>query len=125
MGMTKIGTEQAYTPKVTFLEKDNRLLIEGQSRQADPSVFYDGLWQQIEFYLDTSKRKFTLEFKLDYISSGSSKWILHILKNLQMKYYGKKPISINWWYEEDDEIIFETGEVYKNLLLLPFEMSEY
>lgn len=123
--MGVIKTEQAYTPKVTYLERENRMVIEGQSRQADPSVFYGELWEQIEFYLETSKNNFTIEFKLDYISSGSSKWLLHILKNLQMKYYGKKSISIKWWYEEDDEIIFETGEVYKNLLLIPIDLNEY
>jgi hypothetical protein len=123
MGLTK--TDKVFTPKVTYFEKENRMMIEGQSRQADPSMFYGELWQQIEFYLEGSKNKFTLEFKLEYISSGSSKWILHILKNLQMKYYGKKSISIKWWYEEDDEVILETGEVYKNLLLIPIDLNEY
>ena len=44
------------------------------------------------------------------------------MKNLQNKYQGKKIITINWYYELDDEAILEAGEVYQSLLNLPFNL---
>ena len=34
------------------------------------------------------------------------------------------PVEINWYYEEDDEDMFEAGEDYQSIINLNFKMIE-
>jgi hypothetical protein len=58
------------------------------------------------------------------LNSSSSKWLFHILKGIQGKFQGKKIITINWYYDEDDDSMLEAGEVFQSLLSLPFNLIE-
>jgi hypothetical protein len=50
--------------------------------------------------------------------------LLHILKGVQNKFQGKKLITINWYYDSDDDSMLEAGEVFQSLLSLPFNIVE-
>ena len=64
-----------------------------------------------------------MEFQLEYANSGSSKWILEILKDLQNYAREGNNVKIIWCYELDDESIQELGELYDSTVELPFEMK--
>ncbi len=74
--------------------------------------------------LNDFKTHASVDFILHYLNSSSSKWLFHILKGLQAKFQGKKIITINWYYDSDDESILEAGEVFQSLLSLPFNLVE-
>ncbi len=74
--------------------------------------------------LNDFKTHASVDFILQYLNSSSSKWLFHILKGLQAKFQGKKIITINWYYDSDDESILEAGEVFQSLLNLPFNLVE-
>ena len=114
--------ETLHTPSVHVFNDDNLMVVSGTSRLEDPSIFYQELAELIDECILTFKNKATLDFNLNYINTSSSKWIFHIMKNIQVKYAGKKNIVINWYYEEDDEVIMEAGEVFQSLLTIPFNL---
>ncbi len=33
-------------------------------------------------------------------------------------------VEVNWYYEEDDEDMFEAGEDYQSIINIPFKMIE-
>jgi len=119
---TTVIKETLHTPLVNVFNDDNLIVVSGTSRLEDPSIFYQELADLYEEYIRAFKNKITLDFNLNYINTSSSKWLFHILKNLQVKYADEKNIIINWYYEEDDEVILEAGEVFESLLHVPFNL---
>ena len=116
--------ETVYTPSVSVNPADHKILISGQSRLEDPASFYEELITVLENAIDEFKTQLSIDFKLAYLNTSSSKWLLHILKGLQNKYHGKKLITINWYYDEDGGSMLEAGEVFQSLLHLPFNLVE-
>ena len=116
--------ETMHTPAVKILPEERRIVISGQSRLEDPSFFYEELTVILDDNLNDFKTHASVDFILHYMNSSSSKWLFHILKGLQGKFQGKKIITINWYYDSDDESILEAGEVFQSLLNLPFNLVE-
>jgi hypothetical protein len=114
--------ETLHTPSVNIFSDDNLIVVSGTSRLEDPSIFYQQLAELYEEYCKAFKQKVILDFNLSYINTSSSKWLFHILKNLQVKYSEDKQMVINWYYEEDDDIIQEAGEVFQSLLNIPVNL---
>jgi len=114
--------ETLHTPSVNVFNDDNLIVVSGTSRLEDPSIFYEELAEIYEDCIQAFKKRITLDFNINYINTSSSKWLFHILKNLQVKYSNKTNIVVNWYYEEDDEVILEAGEVFGSLLQLPFNL---
>ena len=116
--------ETIYTPSVSVYDSDRLIVITGTSRLEDPTDFYKELDNLFSKYANKFKKDMTLDFSFIYINTSSSKWLFHILKNIQMKYSEKKAITVNWYYESDDEVIQEAGEIFKSLLHIPFNVIE-
>ena len=102
--------------------EEKRITVTGHSRLEDPSLFYEEFMELIEACFNDFKTHVSFDFRLSYLNTSSSKWLFHILKNLQNKYQGIKIITVNWYYEQDDEAMLEAGEVYQSLLSLPFNL---
>ena len=47
-----------------------------------------------------------------------------MLKILEGAYKLGKRININWFCDEDDEVMLEAGEDYHSLLKMPFQIIE-
>ena len=112
------------TPNVSVKERLKKVEISGRSRMTNPCVFYENLQKTLEGCYNTFHNTLIIDFYFEYINTGSSKWIYHMLTHLQSLADKGGIIEINWYYEEDDEIIEEAGEVLESLLSLPFHMKE-
>lgn len=116
--------ETQSTPSVTVLATEHRIVVSGPSRLDDPTAFYEEFAGILKESIKSFKTFAYLDFHISYINSSSSKWLLHVLKDLQLKYEGKKLVTINWFYDADDESMLEAGEVYQELINLPFNIIE-
>jgi hypothetical protein len=118
------ATEISFNPIVTLKERLKKIEISGRSRMTDPGLFYEDLRLKLESYFHKFKNTLIIDFKYEYLSSGSSKWLFYILRSLQNISEKEGLIEVNWYYEEDDDLILEAGEVFKSLLKLPFHIHE-
>jgi hypothetical protein len=116
--------ETLFTPSVKVLTDEHRIVISGQSKLEDPAPFYEKLIVVMDDSINEFKTHASIDFFLNYLNSSSSKWLFHILKGIQVKYQGKKIITINWYFDEDDDSMLEAGEVFQSLLSLPFNLIE-
>jgi hypothetical protein len=116
--------ETLFTPSVKILADEHRIVISGQSKLEDPAPFYEKLILVLDENVNEFKTHASIDFLLNYLNSSSSKWLFHILKGIQVKFQGKKIITINWYYDEDDDSMLEAGEVFQSLLSLPFNLLE-
>ncbi|MBA7521283.1 hypothetical protein ES705_13388 [subsurface metagenome] len=111
------------SPTVTIKERLKKVEISGRSRMADPSEFYEELQRKLISCYYSFNNTLILDFNFEYINTGSSKWLYHILIHLQSLAKQGGLLEINWYYEEDDEVIQEAGEVFESVLTIPFHMK--
>ena len=111
------------TPTVNFSPESGVLEIKGRSIPENAVEFYKPLVDWIENYGGGAKSETQVNIQLEYFNTSSSKCILDVFKKLE-SINGKTNISINWYYEEDDEDMLEAGEDYQAIINIPFKMIE-
>ena len=113
------------TPGINFDPEAGLMKIEGRSIPENPGDFFDPLIEWLEEYYKNPVEITRFEMNLEYVNSGSSKYLLGIFRILKKKHDAGKKCAISWYYEEDDEAIFGLGEHYKNTIKVPFNLIEY
>ncbi len=117
---SNVGTFE--TPTITFDLEGGTLEIIGRSIPENPIEFYHPLFDALEKYEKLSKASTSVNIKLEYYNSSSSKVILDMLKKLEHIHESGNHVTINWFYEEADENMLLAGEDYKLIIKLPFKM---
>ncbi len=113
------------TPEVELLPAEGILRIEGRSIPEDPGDFYSEIIEKLEEYYQNPLPLTRLEIKLEYINSGSSKYMLELLRTVKRNFENGKDCIVNWFYEEEDESIQELGQHFQNTIQVPFKLSDY
>ena len=112
------------TPSINFDAGSSYLLMKGRSIPEDPEKFYDPILTWLGEYFKETTDGTVLEFRLEYVNSGSSKYILELLRRLHKLVKKGKQINIIWCFETDDESIQDLGEHYKHTVDIPMEIRE-
>lgn len=111
------------TPYVTCNCEEGILLIEGRSIPENSVDFFEPVYAWIDTYMESPKPKTIMNVKLEYFNTSSSKCILKVLKKLEILQLDKKSeVTINWYYEEDDEDMLEAGQDFDIIISIPFKM---
>ena len=113
-----------HTPEINYTSEKNTLEIKGMSFPADAAEFYTPFFDWVENYLESmADRKFTINVELSYLNSSSSKIIWDFFDILEQGVDNGKNISVNWFYDEDDDDKLEMGEEFKeDFESLPFNL---
>lgn len=114
----------AKTPSVTFNASEGRLELKGRSIPENSVEFYKPLNDWIDAYGNSPKAATVVDIKLEYFNTSSSKCILDLFKKLEQVNSKGTEVSINWYFEEDDEDMEEAGEDYQAIISLPFKIIE-
>ncbi|MFO7828843.1 MAG: DUF1987 domain-containing protein [Bacteroidales bacterium] len=120
-----------FTPKINFDITNRKFELIGTSRPEDVVAFFDSIIYKIEKYVnsvmneqdDLENFHFHLVFDLDYMNSASSKYILQILDHFKNLYRKKAKITVDWYYEDIDDQIFEDGEDLSDVIKIPFNLK--
>ncbi len=110
------------TPTVKFDAGGGKLELSGRSIPENSIEFYKPLLDWIESYGGSPQGTTEVDIKLEYFNTSSSKCILDVFKKLEG--VGSTDMTINWYYEEDDEDMLEAGEDYQAIINIPFKMIE-
>ncbi|MBN2275892.1 MAG: DUF1987 domain-containing protein [Bacteroidales bacterium] len=109
------------TPAIDF-DLNGRLFIKGRSLPNDVKAFYKPL---IEWCIDLSAGSVVMDIYIDYFNSASIKMLLEMLRRLDAN-NKIESLIVNWHYEEGDESVLETGQLFEELLRrVPFRYHEY
>jgi hypothetical protein len=114
----------AKTPSVNFNSESGVIELKGRSIPENSVEFYNPLNEWIEVYSKSPKTETTVEIKLEYFNTSSSKCILDLFKKLEAMNGAHTKVKVNWYFEEDDEDMEEAGEDYQAIIGLPFNMIE-
>ena len=112
-------TGSSKTPTVNFNAASGILSLAGRSIPENSIEFYKPLLAWIEDYKSNQAEQTTLQIKLEYFNTSSSKCLLDLFKKLES--IGGKS-TVEWFYENDDEDMLEAGEDYQAIINVPFKM---
>ena len=109
------------TPNVELDPVNNILVFSGKSLPEDVRSFYTPVLEWLEQYTSAKKENVTVEFKMDYFNTASSKIILDILLILENIHLEGGSLIIKWYYKTKDVDMKEAGEEYAEIVEIPFE----
>ncbi|MBA7538755.1 hypothetical protein ES705_31032 [subsurface metagenome] len=98
-------------PTVQF-NTDGLLKISGRALPENAFEFFNPL---ITWAKEFSKNELTIEINLEYFNTAVSKQLHDLLKAVESNQKYKK-INVKWFYEDGDDEILESGEIYEELL---------
>lgn len=113
------------SPMVEFSASSGELNIEGRSIPEDPGEFFERLIDWLSEYFNAPADETVMNIKLEYINSGSSKYMLELLRILKEHHLKGHKVLVKWFFEEGDESIEELGQHYEQTMQIPFEIIEY
>lgn len=115
-----------YIPRVDFNAETGVLEIEGESYHEYTMEFFQPIFDWINEYLDQEGRTISMNFKMSYFNTSSSRRFLEVLTILEEYKTDKNgEVTVNWYYEENDVDMLESGEEYADDVDLPFNLIPY
>lgn len=113
------------TPSVYLSKEENKFEIAGKSMPEDVAQFYKPIIAWVEDYASAPNAKTTVDFKMLYFNTASSKMLLDFMIKFEEMYEDGKDVLIRWYFPEDDEDMEEAGEEYSEMVEVPFEQISY
>jgi hypothetical protein len=98
-------------PTISF-KSSGELKITGRALPEDANSFFRPL---LDWLRNFSSDEVNIEFNLDYFNTSVSKQILDMFKIIEGN-PANKVINIKWMYEDGDEEMLESGEIYSEML---------
>lgn len=111
------------TPSIS-LDPQGIIKIEGRSIPEDAELFFKDVELWMNEYIHSNSESTRVDLSFEYLNSGTSKVILHILKSLKELSASGHKLIINWYYEEGDDDILERGEYYASILAIKINLIE-
>jgi len=111
------------TPSIS-LDPKGFIKIEGRSIPEDAELFFKDLVSWIDVYVETNNTSTKVDLAFEYLNSGTSKIILHLLRALKDSANSDHKLTVNWYFEEGDDDILERGEYYASLLGMKINFVE-
>ena len=116
MGIIKLEKTRT-TPYLLFDPEEGKLVIEGRSSPENSLEFYTPVIDQLK---SNQASEFVIDFKLEYFNTSTSKCLFIIFQHLgEMNANGSK-VTVNWYADEDDYDLIETGEDFEEMTDLKF-----
>ena len=117
-----IQEELKNCPGIIYYPDTNTLNISGRSIPENPEMIFKRLNDWITRHFEKTKA-LNVELMLEYINSGSSKYLYEILRKLTSYLNSGMDVKIKWLYEEDDEGMLELGEHYRDTAGIPLNIE--
>ena len=122
--MDRIEHEPTSKTPYVLLDPTGKIKFSGRSIPEDVSLFYDDILEWMRNYSAAPASFTEVDVEMEYLNSGTSKYMLKILKVIKEIELNGNELKINWIYEEGDDDIMERGEYYASILDLSINFIE-
>ena len=111
--------------EVSLDQKTGQFSFTGRARPEDSAAFFNPIIAWLEDYGTNPAEQTVCTFKLEYFNSAARKCMTDVFSILDFLHKSGKKAKVIWQYDENDEGMKETGEEYKELFSMPFELESY
>lgn len=125
--------ETEFTPELCFDIDARKFSFKGVSRPEDVVKFYqpaiNWLKELDQNILTHTNAKYNIpllhiEFRLSYFNSSSSKMLLQILEIIKKIEEKGIDLSVDWYYDESDEQMYDDGMDLSESVDIPFNFHK-
>ena len=109
-------------PGIVFSPDTREVLVWGRSIPENPELIFRRFDDWITQFFE-KEDNLVVSIFLEYINSGSSKYLFEILRKLADYKNAKKNVRMIWKYEEEDEAMLDLGEHYRDSAGIPLEIE--
>lgn len=113
------------TPEVLFDPTNNVFEIKGKSIPDNAEEFFMEILNWFDDYVANPLDETVLKIDLEYFNISSSKRLLFLLYKMNEISDSGKAAKVNWYYNEQDEDMFEVGQDYAFMVKFPFDFVSY
>ncbi len=115
-----------YIPEVIFDETNGIIKISGESYHEYAVEFFQPICDWLISYINEyPRKKITLEFRMTYFNTSTSRRFLEIFKQLEAHSQIGGNVEVNWYYESHDLDMLESGYEYGSVLSFDFNLLPY
>lgn len=122
--MERLEFQPTHKTPYVLLDPAGKIKFKGRSIPEDVSLFYEQVIDWIIAYSFKPALFTEVDIEMEYLNSGTSKYMLRFLKKIKEIVDKGFEIKINWIYEEGDDDILERGEYYASILDLKIRFIE-
>lgn len=111
------------TPHVNFDPESGRFLIHGYSLPENSMRFYEPIIRWLNRYIQSPNKKTEFDFRLIILNTSSSKMFIDMFRIINQLVESKtSDVSVVWYYENDDEDMYDVAMQYKDFCKAKFEL---
>ncbi len=105
--------DKFFVPNVNLSGNTKKGAIQGESYLEEPYQFYEDIYKWIANYFEVTKGEFTLDIKLTYFNTASSRALLDLFINLKEMSDNGAALTVNWFYPDpdDEEMLMEAEDL--------------
>jgi hypothetical protein len=104
-----------HTKTTPFAElRNGHLKIKGKSVPFNYPEFYDTIHDRMTVYMEQPEKHTTVDFSLSAINAVSKRSIINTFKLFEEMSQKGYELDINWYYQSDDEDVYELGQICKS-----------
>ena len=100
------------------------IIIKGRSIPEDAFEFFEPVLDACRKYVEKPAKHTTIDIHLDYVNSGSKKYLTNILTVFEKSYLEGNGYEINWTYDVDDEAMMDLGHDLKGIIKIPLTIKK-
>jgi hypothetical protein len=105
--------DSPYYPEVNFNSETGVCELIGESYMEEAYKFYTPMLTWLKEYCLELKKSVTLNLKLTYFNTNSSRLLLDLLDVLKKSLEAGNNVEVNWYYEEDDPDVKDEVEDFE------------
>jgi len=113
------------TPRVIFDPENEIFEISGRSLPEDVVSFYQPVLDWLDEYSVHPNKETEFIFRYIYFNTATSKLVQDIIFKLEGMYGSGESVKIQWYFERDDEDMYDMGVEFKENVNIPFEIIAY
>lgn len=110
------------TPLISLDPEQGSFELRGRSIPENSIEFYNPLLDYLDNLHEAPPHALNMEMNLEYFNTSSSKCLVEIFRRLERLYNSGSTVEINWYYDEEDEDMLESGADFSAIIKIPIKM---
>ncbi len=115
--------EETRTTPFVLIDQ-GQITINGRSIPEDAFGFFEPVVDACKEYVLKPAKHTIVNIHLEYVNSGSKKYLTNILTVLEKSYLDGNGYEIIWTYDSDDEAMLDLGNDLKGIIKIPLNTKE-
>jgi len=114
--------EAKMSPEVRIDVENQIIALSGASYPEDPLEVFNPIYKWVVDFSMNMEKKLCFILNFEFLNSSSHKMLYEIFVKAQEFSKKGKPVEILWYYDPEDEEIFEMGQDFMEVLELPIQL---